>query len=243
MNTRQLTQGLLPTVEFERSHTYNTYRQFPELRISMAEVKNLKLSRHQVANQLSQSKGIKRTILLKSTHSLSELSKSSLSEVSSVMDDYRKLLLENRKKNQMMDPFSSTDVSEIGSARTDEDEEFLKLDPVQRADQKLTKISISFDSQSYNSHLAGFQGAKLTKEEFGILLRRCLNIHLKKIELDALFNKMDADGSKLIDGVEFIRYFFNLGNEARWKMLIDTKEIQARRIEELKKRRVAEEKR
>lgn len=240
MNTRQLTQGLLPTVEYERNHTFKTYRQFPELRLSIDEVQNLKLSRHEVANQLSQSKGMKRTVQIKSTHRLDELSKSSLNELSSVMDDFRKLLIENRRKNGL----SESSASSVSSAPLkSESAEYEGLTPLEIANRKLKKISVSFDSQSYNSHLAGFQGAKLTKPEFETLLRRCLNINLKKIELDALFDTMDADGSLLIDGVEFIRYFFQLGNEARWKMLIDTKEIQAKRKERMKHRRILEQQR
>jgi hypothetical protein len=240
MNTRQLTQGLLPTVEYERTHTFKTYRQFPELRLTVDEVNNMKLSRQTMPNQLSQSKGIKRTIQIKSTHKLDDLSKSSLTELSSVMNDFRRLLIENRRNNQFE---TSTISSENSSPLRTESAEFQGLSPLEIANRKLTKISVSFDSQSYNSHLAGFQGAKLSKEEFDILLRRCLNINLKKPELDALFIDMDADKSLLIDGVEFIRYFFHLGNEARWNKLIDTKEIQAKRIERMKKRRVEEQQR
>jgi hypothetical protein len=241
MNTRQLTQGLLPTVEYERNHTFKTYRQFPELRLSIDQVQNLKLSRQEVANQLSQSKGIKRTVQIKSTHRLDELSKSSLTELSSVMDDFRKILIENRRKNVMSG--SSSVASQSTASLKSESAEYEGLTPLEIANKKLKKISVSFDSQSYNSHLAGFQGAKLTKNEFETLLRRCLNINLKRIELDALFDTMDADGSLLIDGVEFIRYFFQLGNEARWKMLIDTKEIQTKRKERMKHRRILEQQR
>lgn len=243
MNTRQLTQGLLPTIEYERNHTYKSYRQFPQLRLSIDEVNNLKLSRHEVSNQLSQSKGLRRTVQIKSTHMLDELSKSSLSEVSSIMDDFRRLLVENRRKNQLNNTSSSAPSSSSlsPSFRSESKEIEETCTPLEAANRKLTKISISFDSQSYNSHLAGFQGSKLDKAEFDVLLRRCLNINLRKVELDALFANMDADGSLLIDGVEFIRYFFHLGNEARWKMLIDTKEIQTKRVENMKKRRVAEE--
>jgi hypothetical protein len=252
MNTRQLTQGLLPTVEYERSHRFKTYRQFPELRLSIEEMNNIKLSRQTVNNQLSQSKGMKRSVQIKSTHKLDELSKSSLSELSTVMDDFRKLLVENRRKNNQVLFGGSSSVSssslESPSAisfrsSTKDGEEDEQIAPLEAANRKLTKISISFDSQSYNNHLAGFQGAKLSKAEFEILLRRCLNINLRKAELDALFENMDADHSTLIDGVEFIRYFFHLGNEARWKMLIDTKEIQSKRLENMKKRRVAEQQR
>eukprot|EP01040_Poterioochromonas_malhamensis_P005369 gene5372-5756_t len=174
---------------------------------------------------------------------LDELSKSSLSEVSSIMDDFRRLLVENRRKNQLNSTSSSVPSSSSlsPSFRSESKEIEETCTPLEAANRKLTKISISFDSQSYNSHLAGFQGSKLDKAEFDVLLRRCLNINLRKVELDALFANMDADGSLLIDGVEFIRYFFHLGNEARWKILIDTKEIQTKRVENMKKRRVAEE--
>lgn len=238
MNTRQLTQGLLPTVEFERQHTFKTYRQFPELRVSVQELGNLRLTRDTIANPLSQSRGISRQISRKSTHRLEELSKSSMTDVTSVMDDFRKILLENRHKNPM-----SLSQGSLSSATfiSKEDAEVAGLSFADAADHKLTKMSITFDAQSSNNHLQGFAGARLTKKEFDILLRRCLNINLRKAEFDALFEKMDADGSMLIDGVEFVRYFFHLGNEARWKMLIDTKEVQHRKVLALKKRRLEEE--
>jgi len=239
MNTRQLTQGLLPTVEFEREHTFKTYRQFPELRVSVNQMDNLKLTRDTITNPLSQSHGIIRKISNKSTHRLESLSKSSLSEVSSVMDDFRKILLDNRRKN----PLSLNQASVTVSTVSKEEEEYANMTPTEAANQKLTKISVSFDAQSSNSHLQGFAGAKLHKPEFETLLRRCLNINLRKSELDGLFDQMDMDGSGLIDGVEFVRYFFHLGNEARWKMLIETKEVQLRKKATMKKRRVDEEQR
>ena len=74
----------------------------------------------------------------------------------------------------------------------------------------------------------------LNKKQFAIQLRRCLNINLKAAELDALFEKMDVDHSQLIDGVEFVRYFFALGTQARWRMQLETLNRRAKKHEDEK---------
>lgn len=244
MNTRQLSQGLVPTEEYERSHAFKSFRQFPELRMSSKEVEEMKLRKHKERGAIMRTT----PLVLKSTHRLDELSRSSLDEVSSVMTDYRKILMENRRANReplfdsslggLDDASASFSLSAAGSTKTDP---LINLSSIERADHKLTKISISFDAKSYNSHLNGFQGSKLKKHEFETLLRRCLNIVLTKAELDALFAKMDVDGSGMIDGVEFIRYFFALGNAARWKMQLETVTIRAKKLEMMKRRRQEEE--
>jgi hypothetical protein len=165
------------------------------------------------------SKGLSRILQNRSTQKLDELSKSSIDEMSA-MTDFRRVLLENRRK--LKQSGSNVVSTKAIPSLVDDDSLDASVSPVDRADRKLAKVSISFDSGSYNSHLAGFSGAKLAKKEFGIQLRRCLNINLKKIEQDALFDKMDVDQSGEIDGVEFIRYFFALGTQARWQMQIDT---------------------
>lgn len=258
MNTRQLNQGLLPTIEFEKSHTYKSFRHFPELRMSAFDIDHMKTKRSSNLERSKPTINITRKLTKRSTHQLDALSKSSLDEIGSSLSDFRKILLENRKKNQILlpgersralpmpsssgldgDSMISSLQSGGASGNIQPYEEFTG-EPVEIANQKLTKVSISFDALSYNSHLAGFAGAKLTKQEFETQLRRCINVNLKKVELDALFLQMDEDGSGLIDGVEFVRYFFRLGNEARWKMLMDTKDIRAKRAEEKKKRKIEE---
>ena len=71
----------------------------------------------------------------------------------------------------------------------------------------------------------------LTKKELSVLMRRCLNITLKQVELDALFECMDVDKSNLIDGVEFTRYFIDLGNKARAFIQKEKHEVLRRKIE------------
>lgn len=250
MNTRQLTQGLVPTIEFERAHTFKSLRQFPELRMSAMDIEHMKTRRTSNLDRSKPTLNISRRIQTRSTHKLDELSRSSLDDVGSAMTDFRKILLKNRRRNQLAGTDGNNhNTSGVDSVDGDDDSLFTtstlskeelyyrQLDPLEAANQKLTKISISFDALSSNSHLAGFQGAKLSKEEFATQLRRCVNINLRKVELDALFHRMDDDDSGLIDGVEFVRYFFQLGNEARWKMLMDTKQIQLKRIADLKRHR------
>lgn len=218
MNTRQLSQGMIPTAEYERAHTYHSLRQFPELRRTVNDMKLIQLRGNGDSNPQSHSKGTSRVIMNRSTYKLEELSKSSVDDVTA-MTDFRRVLLENRRK--LKRPSSSSFVT-LPSLIPEEDSLSESVSPVEAADRKLAKISISFDAGSYNSHLAGFSGARLAKMEFAVQLRRCLNINLRKVELDALFEKMDVDHSGQIDGVEFIRYFFALGTQARWQMQIET---------------------
>lgn len=232
MNTRQLAQGLIPTAEYERTHTYHSLRQFPELRRAVNDMKFIQLRGGDETNPQSYSKGITRSQMSRSTHKLEELSRSSVDEISA-MTDFRRVLLENRRKlKQTTSTSSSASVVSLPSLVDEDSLGGDSFSPVEAADRKLAKISISFDSGSYNSHLAGFSGSKLAKKEFAIQLRRCLNINLKKVELDALFEKMDVDHSGEIDGVEFIRYFFALGTQARWKMQIETMSRKSKKHEE-----------
>jgi hypothetical protein len=72
-----------------------------------------------------------------------------------------------------------------------------------------------------NNDLEGFNGHCLNKEEFDYQLKRCLAIYLTREELDALFAHIDTDMSQFLDGVEFLRYFFKLGQDARDRMRAD----------------------
>ena len=171
---------------------------------------------------------------LRLTHQLEELSKSCLEDISA-MGDFRKVLLDNRRKMKKASSESNASTVTLPSIADAE-----TLTPAESADRKLTKISISFDAQSANSHLAGFSGAMLNKKEFAVQLRRCLNINLTKDELDELFAKMDVDHSLHVDGVEFVRYFFNLGTHARWKRQMESMERIAK-MEDDEKKKVEEE--
>lgn len=115
-------------------------------------------------------------------------------------------------------------------------------DPLLAANKRLTKFSVSYDARSLNVHTKGFHYI-LTKKGLDAQLRKCLSIHLKKRELDALFSNMDEDGSGKIDGLEFIRYFFQLGTHARWEKHMERVRRLAKEAEEEKKKKIeAEEK-
>lgn len=232
MNTRQLAQGLMPTAEYERMHTYHSLRQFPELRRTVNDMKLIQVRKRDGADSPNHTVGIARLKLYRSTHKLDELSRSSVDEISA-MTDFRKVLLENRRKQKQSTlSMHTSSVVTLPPLVFEEDSLDGSVSPVDAADRKLTKVSISFDAGSYNSHLAGFSGRRLDKKEFLIQLRRCLNINLKKPELDALFDKMDMDKSGEIDGVEFIRYFFALGTQARWQMQIETMSRRSKKQED-----------
>lgn len=220
----------MPTAEYERTHTYHSLRQFPELRRTVNDMKLIPIRRRDDTNTQNHSQGLARSKINRSTYKLDELSKSSVDEVSA-MTDYRRVLLENRRKLKHS-TLSTSSVGTLPPLTHEEDSLDGSVSAVDAADRKLAKVSISFDAGSYNSHLAGFSGRRLDKKEFHTQLRRCLNINLKKSELYALFDKMDVDKSGEIDGVEFIRYFFALGTQARWQMQIETMSRRSKKQED-----------
>lgn len=115
--------------------------------------------------------------------------------------------------------------------------------PLEVANAKLTKAALSFTAAGEVNPLKGFQGQDLNMEEFNVQLRRCMQINLKKKELKALFGSMDADDSGLIDGVEFTRYFFTLGNVARNKLQVELVASRRREVDEEMRQRVEDDKR
>ena len=201
MNIRQLSQGLLPTPEYEFHHTYYSLRKFPELNRTMKQMKEVQLKSTNITqsdynnqknilkNQSSPSNLINQQSKSQqlggytSTHHLDELSKSCLNEITS-LSDYRKILLQNRMKLKSSDHTSSqynnnnntnnnkksinnntliaNNDSNIITDNDNDDQQSKVSDitysqsHIELANQKLTKISISFDSQNYHSHLKGF---------------------------------------------------------------------------------------
>jgi hypothetical protein len=94
-----------------------------------------------------------------------------------------------------------------------------------------------------NNDLDGFQERVLDKHYFDYQLKRCLCIYLTPEELDAVFLSIDSDRSGFIDGVEFLRYFFRLGMEARngirLQVIASTTEIETKkRREEFEERKM-----
>lgn len=76
MSTRQLAQGMIPHIDYEKSHRYKTLRQFPELRQSRTAVENMQFHH--------KPRTLKRIQLHSSTKRLEELSKTSLTETNSI---------------------------------------------------------------------------------------------------------------------------------------------------------------
>ena len=137
---------------------------------------------------------------------------------------------ESRPHGMAMDALQSTSIQEAGSTATVSTEKYDKygnlrsIDPLESANSKLAKASVSYAPTTEFNILAGFQGQDLNEEEFNVQLKRCLQVNLTKKELFALFRSMDVDGSGLIDGVEFTRYFLTVGNIAREKVRLATLE-------------------
>ena len=204
---------LVPRAEVERDHLFKTTRHFPQLRNSLRSMQRTQLSLGRdmiTTRRFSGTEKKKRPVQLKSTHRLDKLTGSCLDDLKA-MNGMRTVLLNERSR-------ARNERAQERKLIVDEDH---KLTPLERANKKLTKLSVTFDSQSANNDLSGFQGAPLTVDELAVQLSRCLNINLHRDELEAVFKTMDLDDSGDIDGVEFTRYFFKLGSDHVAKMRKD----------------------
>lgn len=203
----------VPRQEVERDHTFRSLRHFPEISQSIPATTSRLEARSGDTAALTKSgskkkAGSKKKTSLKSTHYLDALCKSSLNEFST-LSQFRKQIINDREK-----PMARS-TSTVGKTQSK------SIDPLQSGNAKLTKFAIRHDSRRMNNDLEGFNGHSLNKEEFDYQLKHCLTIYLTREELDAVFMHMDTDMSQYIDGVEFLRYFFKLGQDARDNMRAD----------------------
>jgi hypothetical protein len=204
MNERMNNFRSVTRAEVEADHLFKATRHFPELRQSMRNQKMLQVTNgRDMATTQKYKNEKRRPITLKSTNRLDKLTGSCLGELTS-MTSIRGVLMSERDRQRELRQAEREGVGmDMGC-----------LTPLARANMKLTKVSVSFNAQSSNNDLSGFQsGLPLSLNEFDRQLRRCLNITLTREELEDVFANMDADGSGDIDGVEFTRYFFKLGSE------------------------------
>jgi hypothetical protein len=114
---------------------------------------------------------------------------------------------------------------------------------LEAANHKLSKVAVSYDALSNFNILKGFQGAKMDILQFDGQLKRCINVNLTKGELYAMFKSMDIDDSNTIEPVEFIRYFFDLGNKTRQEARIEVLQKYENSIKLQKQKKIDEENR
>ena len=147
--------------------------------------------------------------LTRSTKVLDDLKKSSVGEINA-LGDFMKQLVESRRAKKDAERAASasprlsdsraTSASAIEQGETivsvsstmRREEEHPISDPLQCGNSRLAKIAVSYDFQSINSPLSGFEGAILNKKEFHSMLRQCLSVNLSKEELEAVFQKIDV---------------------------------------------------
>ena len=205
MNERMNNFRSVTRAEVEQDHLFKATRHFPELRTSLRGMATMQVTNgRDMATTRKFKNEKKRPKQLKSTHRLDRLTGSCLDDLKA-MNSIRKVLVSERDRQREQRQEERDGVGFDAEAN---------LNHLQRANRKLTKISVSFNALSSNNDLSGFQsGLPLHPDEFDKQLKRCLNINLTQEELLALFAEMDADGSGDIDGVEFTRYFFKLGSD------------------------------
>ena len=200
--------------EVENDHLFRSMRHFPQLARSLSAVKALQLENGRDFNDTKRTKAEKpRVIQRKSTHKLESLKTSVLGEINHISKINRILLTERGKQREAL---AAERALSMGTVLK------VELTPLVSAEKKLANIAIKYDARRMNNDLAGFiYGPELTYDEFDTQLRRCLNINLSNEELHALFHQMDSDGNKHIDGVEFTRYFFDLGYKERDRIRLE----------------------
>lgn len=205
MNERMNQFRSVTRAEVEKDHLFKATRHFPELRQSLRGVNQLQVTYGRDTTTTKKFKNEKkRPKQLKSTHRLDRLTGSCLGELKA-MQSIRTVLVSERDR-QRAERQAEREFDGFDGDKS--------LTPLQRANKKLTKVSVSYNALSANNDLSGFQnGLPLNIDEFDAQLRRCLNIVLTREEQMALFAEMDEDGSGDIDGVEFTRYFFKLGSD------------------------------
>jgi len=188
MNERANEFRRVPFREKEENHAFRLLRHFPALRSSVSEVQDVQTQYgrnwHDQFKPKKES-AVERPRAYRSTHHLSELSKSSLSELMAPMDEMREMMRKSRNA-------ASASGGGGGKAVLEGEREAL---PLEIAQLKLAKASMSFAPNGNVNVLAGFQLQEMIISEFETQLRRSLNINLSKRELGALFDSMDVDGS------------------------------------------------
>lgn len=199
--------------EDQQRHAFRSLRHFPEVSSSVSlsahRPQPLPPPQQQQQQQKNKKKKEKKPPLRKSTHRLEELCRSSHSELSA-LSLFRKQIINDRER--------PTPQAALALKRSKAKE----TDALTSGNEKLTKFAIAHDARRMNTDLEGFDGHILSKEQFDYQLKRCLTIYLTPAELDAVFESMDTDKSTFIDGVEFLRYFFKLGQDARDRIRAET---------------------
>ena len=252
---------MYPFAEYEKDHVLKTFRHFPGLRTSISNIDSFQKSigRDFKTRHNPNLKAMERPIQLKYTHKLEELSKSSIDDFIS-MDDFRKVLLAERNKQKKMYGEltggsiiskkssvsilnSPSNISRMSTIEGDENSTKTRYSIIdlEAANQKLAKVAVSFDAMSNFNILKGFQGAKMDIQQFHGQLKRCININLTKGELFAMFKSMDVDDSNTIEPVEFIRYFFDLGNKLREEARLQVLKKYEDSIKEQKQKKIDED--
>jgi hypothetical protein len=201
MNERFNAFRSVPREEVSSEHMFRSLRHFPAISKSISSSRGAIETQRNSNLHPSSSTKWRRNKFETSTHRLDELCKSSLSEFSA-LSQFRKQIINDRDRP------SATEVKPKSPVQT-------KTDPLRSGNAKLTKFAVRYDSRRMNNDLAGFSGVVLDKAYFDYQLKRCLCVYLTPEELDALFEHIDTDKGGTIDGVEFLRYFFKLGADAR----------------------------
>ena len=229
----------VPYTESEAEHLYYTFRHFPELAVGKPMATALQSHLSDGSCDWRTMKKPKRPVMLKSTHRLKELSLSALDNSFTSLRDFRRMVYDERANAKSVLRSEDSGCFDFNSTGNKSRE----LTPLESANAKLENLAIKYNSQGVNNDLEGFAGIDLSMKEFDTQLKRCLSIWLTKPELSALMVAMDTDGNGSIDGVEFVRYFFDLGIKAHDRIRKQRIELQARKDAEMRAIRRKEEER
>lgn len=205
--------------------TYRTFRQFPLLHTSIREIGYVLDEKRSFKNSKQPLKSTGRIIAPRPTSNpLKELTRSCLPHINQLSTFRNEVLTNHFRHNPTpaADTHSSTKLSK---------------DPFERAKEKLTRLSLSFDSKSSFNIMSGFADKYMSNVYFKSQIKHCLFISLTADEEESLFAYFLRVGSDTIDGADFSRFLLKLGSEARQKL---RDELVKKRNEEVIERKSAQ---
>lgn len=221
--------------EIMNMHKFKSLRHFPELAGSLSDecIKAQKdISLSVSMPYYNKIKPVFRKVK-KSTAILDALCQSSAEEFHNVKD-FRKMLIEARQRQRI-------EAQESISIRK---QSIHEVEPIESAEEKMARVAFKLnDARSRtNNDLQGFLGGPLLKHELERQLCIAYNLFFTKPEMDALFDKIDANHSGTVKPVEFLSYFSQLGYQFSERMRKKTVENSTLKLEkEMEMKRTEEE--
>ena len=117
---------------------------------------------------------------------------------------------EKRRAEDLMNTLGSSSTLSLPSSSNSSTQGALE-----RGREKMSRKAMFYDRNRDGSSLEAFRGRPLNQSQFGELMKRGLGLDMSRVEISAVFNELDEDGGREVDGSEFYNYYFQLGYDRR----------------------------